>query len=286
MWTEERRSPRARGRFNLLLRHLVLIVVATLFVLPLVWMVTTSLREPGQPLPRSIDWVPDPIAWGNYPEVFDLIDFARFAVNSLLVAASAVPITVIVASWAGFALSQVSRRWRLRLTVLSFAVLMVPLSAVWLPRFILIKELGLIDHRTALVLPALTGTSPFYVMLFLWTFVRVPGEVYEAARLDGAGAFRIWAGVALPLARPAIVAVGVLTFVYYWSSFNEPLLYIQSSSNMTLPLGLHALLQLDRTNWPLLMAGAVMVTAPVVALFLVAQRAFLQEHRGGGWFGR
>ncbi|MEA2511915.1 MAG: hypothetical protein QOF33_2960 [Thermomicrobiales bacterium] len=268
------------------MRHLVLIAVATLFLLPLVWMVTTSLRQAGQPLPRSIDWIPQPIAWGNYPKVFDLIDFARFAANSLLVALSAVPLTVVTASWAGFALSQISQRWRLRLTVLSFATLMVPLAAVWLPRFILIKEVGLIDHRAALVVPALMGTSPFYVMLFLWTFVRVPGEVYEAARLDGAGAFRIWAGIALPLARPTTVAVAVLTFVYYWSSFNEPLFYIQSTSKMTLPLGLHALLQLDRTNWPILMAGAVMVTAPVVVLFIVAQRALSQEYRGGGWFGR
>lgn len=277
---------RLRRQVLRLLRHAVAIVVGVAFLLPVVWAVSSSLRETGQPSPRSLEWIPEPIAWDNYRAVFDLVPLHRYALNSLLVAAAAVLLTVVTASWAGFAMAQVSQRWRLRLTALSFAVLMVPLTAVWLPRFILFKEAGLIDKRLALVVPAMMGTSPFYALLFLWTFLRVPTEIYEAARLDGAGAWRIWGGIALPLARPTTVAVAVLTFAHYWSSFIEPLLYIRDAAKMTAPLGLQSLYQLDRTNWPLLMAGAVMVTAPVVLLFLLAQRSFLQEFRGQGWFGR
>lgn len=250
------------------------ITVSVGSILPLVWTVTLSLRTPGKPLPVRLEWLPNPPAWSNYPEVFQVIEFGRFALNSVLVVVMAVPLTIIVASWGGFALAQLSRRWRERIVVMAVGAMMIPLTALWLPRFMLVKEAGLIDTRAALVFPALFGTSPFFVLLFLWTFLRVPAGIFEAAQLDGAGAFRVWAGIAFPLARPTAVAVGVLAFVRYWSNFVEPLLYIQSTAKMTLPLGLQALLQLDRTNWPLLMAASVMVTAPVIAVFALVQRAF------------
>ncbi len=275
----------SRG-FRGLWRHAILLPISGLFLLPLVWMVTTSLRETGRPLSRTLEWIPQPIAWDNYPAVFEMLPLWRFAANSAFVAGIAVPVTMVVASWAGFAMAQLPQIWRLRLTALSFAALMVPLTAVWLTRFVLFQRAGLTDTPWALIAPAIMGTSPFYVLLFLWTFLRVPNEIYEAARLDGAGALRIWAGIAMPLARPTTLAVGVLAFVLYWSSFIDPLIFIQSTERQTLPFALQMLHQLDRSNWPLLMAGAVMVTAPVVIAFLLVQRAFLQEFRGQGWLGR
>jgi multiple sugar transport system permease protein len=145
---------------------------------------------------------------------------------------------------------------------------------------------GMINQRLALVVPALMGTSPLYVLLFAWTFLRVPREVYEAARLDGAGPYRVWAQIALPLARPASVAVGVLSFVHYWNSFVEPLLLMRTADAMTASQGLRALYSLDRTNWPVIMSGAILVMAPVVVVFVLAQRAFLQDARGRGILGQ
>jgi multiple sugar transport system permease protein len=277
-----------RWRRNALvgLRHLVIIPIVALFLLPLVWMITTSLRATGQPPPLRIDWVPNDPVWGNYGKVADIVDFWRFALNSLFVVTLAVPLTLLIASWAGFALSQLPQILRLRLTAVSFVALMTPLTAIWLTRFLIFKEVGLIDNRLALVVPAMMATSPFYVLLFMWTFLRVPSEIFDAARLDGAGAFRTWAGIAMPLATPTIMAVAVLSFAYHWSAFMEPLIYIQSTDKLTLQTGLKALATLDRTNWPVLMAGAVMVTAPVVLVFLLLQRAFLHEVRGSGWLGR
>jgi len=263
-----------------------LLPLIVLFLGPLFLLVTTSLRDTGTPLSRQLELWPGQPAWGNYPAVFALLNLWRNAANSLFVVALALPLTIIVASWAGFALAQLPQTWRLRLTALSFAALMVPLSAVWLTRFLLFKELGLIDSRFALIVPALGGTSPFFVLLFLWTFLRVPPELFEAAQLDGAGAARVWWEIALPLARPTIVAVGMLTFVSYWGNYVDPLLYLRSPDKMTLPYALQALHQLDATNWPILMAGAAMVTLPVLVVFLVAQRSFLQPSRGQGWIGR
>jgi multiple sugar transport system permease protein len=281
-----RRPFRWRRKIVLGIRHLIIIPIVALFLLPLVWMITTSLRATGQPPPLTIDWVPSDPVWENYGQVSDLVDFWRFALNSLFVVSLAVPLTVLIGSWAGFSLSQLPQLWRLRLTALSFVALMTPLTAIWLTRFLIYKEFGLIDNRLSLVVPALIATSPFYVLLFMWTFLRVPSEIFDAARLDGAGAFRTWAGIAMPLATPTIMAVAVLSFAYHWSAFIEPLIYIQSTDKLTLQTGLKALATLDRTNWPVLMAGAVMVTAPVVLVFLLMQRAFLREVRGSGWLGR
>ena len=290
MWTEHELLPAPIVRFRRSARATLWFVaglaIAVVFLLPLFWTVSVSLRGGGQPLPRTLELIPQPATFENYREVFNVVTFARFAANSLFVVLLAVPITVVVASMTGFAMAQISHRWRMRLTVLSFIALMVPLTAVWLPRFIIVKEVGLIDSRWSLVAPAFFGTSPFYVLLFVWTFVRIPNEIFEAARLDGAGLVRTWLGIAVPLARPTVLAVAVLSFVRYWSSFIEPLLYIQSTSKMTLPLGLQALLQLDRTNWPLLMAGAVMVTVPVILVFIWAQRSFLDDRLGPGRIGR
>jgi multiple sugar transport system permease protein len=273
----------ARGHAARRASHrLVATAVGLLFLLPLVWAILASLRETGGAIPRRIDWIPSPVAWRNYLAIFDVIDLRGFALSSVLVAALAVPITVVVASTAGFALAQLTARWRLRIAALSVLCLMVPLTAIWLPRFILFKEAGLINQRLALVVPALMGTSPLYVLLFAWTFLRVPHEVYEAAWLDGAGPFRMWAGIGLPLARPAIVAVAVLSFVHYWNSFVEPLLLIRTTDQMTASLGLRVLYSLDRTDWPLMMAGAVLVTAPVLLVFVFAQRAFQQNAQGRG----
>lgn len=267
--------------------HILTIVAAAVFVIPLIWMVAASLRQPGLAPPSQIEWIPNPVVLNNYWAVInDLIPFWQYLGNSLLVVAIAVPVTVITASWAGFAMAQIAPRPRAWLMFISFATLMVPVTALWLTRFFIYKWMGIFDTHWALIIPSIMGSTPFYVLLFYWTFVRVPAELYEAARLEGAGAFRIWAWIAMPLARPAITAVAVLAFVLYWSNFLDPLLYLNTQSRYTLPVGLQSLQQMQPTAYPLLMAGAVLITVPVIIMFVFAQKHFLQENRGAGWLGR
>lgn len=253
--------------YRTILRHGTLIFLAALFILPFVWMLSTSLRQPGLPPPRTIEWLPAPIAFGNYARIFDLAPLGRYTLNSLAVIALAVPLTVLTASWAGFALAQLPAEERVSLIRLAIVLLMVPFTAVWLGRFLLYKQLGLSNSLLAVVAPSLMGTSPFFILLFYWTFHRLPRELYAAARLDGAGALSIWRTVAFPLALPTAAGVAVLTFVLYWSDFTGPLLYLRSPLGYTLPVGLQLLQQLDRTNYPLLMAGSVVMVAPVLVVF-------------------
>lgn len=262
--------------------HVVALFVVALFVLPLVGVISWSLRQPGLPPPRSLEWLPDPIVWANYRRVFDLVPMLRYTRNSFLVVALAVPLTIVTASWAGLSMALLGPRIQKSLLLLAVLLRLVPVTALWLTRFVLFARLGLLDSLWALVIPALMGSSPFFVLLYYWTFRRVPRAVFESARLDGAGPLRLWARVALPLARPTTVTVAVLTFVLYWRDFITPLLYVRSEEFQTLPVGLRALQQVSRTDWPLLLAGAVVVTAPIVVIFLLAQRFFWPEDRVGG----
>ncbi len=262
-----------------LARHAAALAVAFVFLVPLAWIVSASLRTPGLPPPRTIEWLPNPPAWSNYLEVFKIIPLGRYALNSLVVASLAVVLTGLTASAAGLAMALARPRWQARLVLLCLALLLVPAGALWLPRFVLFTWLGLIDTYGALLAPALMGSSPLFVLLYYWTYRRLPAELFESAQLDGAGVLTVWWRLALPLSRATIVAVGILTFLMYWSDFINPLLFLKSPDLYTLPIGLQQLKQMDRINWPLLLAGAVVMTAPTLVLFLVVQRFFLGENK-------
>ena len=261
-------------------------LVAALFVLPLVFMVTGSLRKAGLAPPRTPELVPDPIVVGNYERAFELVDLGRYAANSLVVAAITVPLAVLVAALAGFAISQLSGRAAAGWIAASLAALMVPLTALLVPRFALFRTLGVTDTFVPLIAPALIGLSPFYVLVYYWSFRRIPREYYEACRLEGMTPFAVWRRLAMPLVRPVTAGLALLAFIFSWGNFLDPLIYLFDADLFTLPLGLRSLAQLDRTNYPLLLAGAVTATVPVVVAFAFAQRYFLHEHRGAGWLGR
>jgi multiple sugar transport system permease protein len=278
-------TPSKRPGYRTFAFHVLAISIALIFALPTLWVVAVSLRQPGMPPARTIEWLPNPIVWTNYIQVFELVPLGRYVFNSLLVAGLAVPLTLIIASWAAFAMAQLPPRLRYTLLALAVALRMVPITALWLTRFLVLKELHLIDTFAALLAPVWMGSSPFFVLIFYWSFRRIPPALIDSARLDGLGALGIWARIALPLARPAIVAVGVLTFVQYWSDFINPLLYLKSEQRYTLSVGLRMLQQLDATNWPLLMAGVVIMMLPIMGLFVLVQRAFLAEGRIAGVYG-
>lgn len=265
------------SRFTLGLQHAAGLALSLVFVLPLFWVVVASLRQPGLPPPTTVEWWPADAHWDNYLEVFRLVPLGRYIVNSLLVVAVAVPATLVTASAAGFGLSQLADLWQRRVFVVSVVLLMVPGMAVWLFRFHLLRWIGLQDTLWALIVPAFAASSPLFVLLFYWTFWRVPAEVYESARLDGAGVLTTWLRIAQPLAWPTTAGVVILTFVMYWSDFTNPVIYIYRPDRYTLPVGLQILKQMDPTNWPLLMAASVIMALPIILLFLLLQRLFLHD---------
>ena len=247
--------------------------VTAVFLLPLIWMLIAALHPVGRPLPQQLTFSLD-LTLANFSRVWKLVPLGRFTLNSLLVVLLAVPLTLVTSSWAGFSMAQLPTASQRRWIVLSLAVLMVPGVALWFSRFFLYKTLGWHDSVWALIAPAWMGSSPFFVLMFYRAFRRIPVVIYEAARLEGAGVLANWWQIGLPIVRPTAVGVALLSFILYWGDFISPLLYLRTESRYTLPVALQLLQQMSPSDWPLLMAAAVVATSIPVALFLLLQPYF------------
>lgn len=258
-------------------RHAPALLVSMLCLAPVVLMVSGSLRDPDQPPARFPELFPSPLATDNYARTFELVDIPRYAANSLIVAAIAVPLAVVIGSWAGFAMTRLRGRWPGVMVVVSLIALMVPLTALMVPRFALFRWLGVTGTYVPLIAPSLLGMSPFYVLIFYRAFRRIPAELFDAARLEGLSPFHVWWRIAMPLVRGATVTVAVLAFVVSWGNLLDPLVYITDERMFTLPVGMKSLALLDGYNFPLMLAGAVSATAPIVIVFIVAQRYLFKE---------
>lgn len=252
----------------------VRLLAAILFLLPILWMAAAALRPLGVPLPQKLTLFSAVPTLENFSRVWELVPIGRYTLNSLLVVLLAVPITVVTSSWAGYGMARLPRASQRRWVVLSLAVLMVPGIALWFTRFLIYKQLGWLDTIWALIAPAWMGTSPFYVLMFYRAFRRIPAAVYDAARIDGAGIVQTWRQVIMPMARPTALGVGLLSFVVYWGDFTSPLLYTDSEQLYTLPIALQLLQQMNRSEWSLLMAAAVMATFIPIILFILLQPYF------------
>jgi multiple sugar transport system permease protein len=270
---------------GLVLRHLPAALLAALFLLPLLVMVSGSLRPAGLPPPQGVEVIASSPTLDSYRRLPELVPLWTWLRNSTVVVALAVPITVLVASWAAFGMRLLPARLRRTAVLITLAVLLVPVTAVWTTRFAVFDAVSLVDTYGPLIAPAFAATTPFYVLVYLWSFTGLPESHLEAARLEGASSWRLWRAIAMPQARLATLAVAVLAFAVHWANFIDALLYIDSQSLYTLPLGLRLLQLLNPTDFPLLMAAAVIATVPPVAVFLLAQRLFyddpLRSLRGG-----
>jgi multiple sugar transport system permease protein len=213
----------------------------------------------------------------NYAAAFDVAGLSGKAVNSLVVVAVTVPAAVLVASAAGFGMARLPRRSRRVLAAVTIAAAMIPTTALLVGRFALFRSAGLTDTLVPLMVPALLGGSPFFVLLYVWSFRRIPAEIFDAARLEGMSEFGVYWRVAMPLVRPINAAIAVATAVMVWGAYLEPLVYLSEPRLFTLPMGVGVLAALDPTNQPLLLAAAVATMAPVVVVLLVVQRRFLAE---------
>lgn len=266
-----------------LLRQLLTLVAALLFLAPSIGLLLGSFWPAGTSI---VDLARNPFGFSatfdNYTTAVTLVPMGRFAFNSLRVLLIAVPLTLIVASWAAFAITQLRPRARAFLLQISIAALLAPPTALWLARFPIFRALGWIDTPLPLIAPALLGGSPLFVLIFYWSFRRLPQELFDAAHIDGADLWRIWWSVLLPASSGTVTGIAVLSALFFWSNFTDPLLYLRSEHEMTLPVGLRLLAQLDSTQWPVLLAGSVLLTAPVFVFAAIGLRRLDVKDIGRG----
>lgn len=258
-------------------RALTILVVTLMFLVPIAFLIVGSLRQPGLPPTPGFEWIPERLYPSNYELLPGLVPIWSYLKNSLIVVAVAVPVTVVIASLAGFAIATGTPRARRLLIAISAIAFCVPLSALWVPRFVIFRWMGLAGTLIPLMLPALMATTPFFVFIYALTYSRLPRSLYDAAQIEGLGVWATWRKVAWPLGRPATAAVVILAFIFHWSNFVDPLLYLSDEATYTLPLGLRILQTLDPTLHPIFLAGAALATLPALLAFAVVQRRFFDS---------
>jgi multiple sugar transport system permease protein len=261
---------------------LILVPLALVMVTPLAWMVMTSIQTPDEAR-RFPPALPSGIHWQNYVNAIQAAPFGRFFFNTALVTGAAVVGNLVLCSLAGYAFARFRFFGRDILFVILLATLMIPFQVVMIPIFLIMRELGLVDSLGALILPNLV--TPFGIFLMRQFFRTLPIELEEAARLDGCSRLRTLTRIVLPLSGPALATLAVITFLWNWNDFLWPLVVIQSEHNMTLQLGLSTFQGAHSTAWTLLMAGNVLAVVPMLLVFLLAQRQFIESIASAGVTG-
>jgi multiple sugar transport system permease protein len=274
----KRRGRRARFRvFGAgLSKHTVLIVLSAMFALPLVWMAGTSFKTAGQALQLPVVWWPHPFVWSNYPGLFAALPYFRFFWNTFLYAAITIVGVLISSSLVAYGFSRLRWPGRDWVFYVMLMTLILPFACTLIPLFVMYKNFGWIGTYLPLEVPTFFGSSVFSTFLLRQFFMTIPQSLSESARIDGANEFYIYSRIILPLAKPALASVILFQFVYCWNDYLGPLVYISNTNSYPLSLGLTLILGDYTTNWAWVMAGATAATAPIVILFFLTQRTFIQ----------
>jgi len=257
------------------LRVLVLIIVAAFMLLPLCWIVSTSLRMPKDSFKLPPSFFPTSFRIENYAEVFKLIPLAKYLRNSIMVTVPATLIQSAVSSSAAYAFARMRFRGSNALLLLLLSGMMIPVQATVVPLYILYSKVGLVDTRLAIILPLLI--NPLGIFIIKQQMQAIPKSYDEAAIIDGASRFKIFTRIILPMSKSSIIVVAMLTFVSSWNDFFRPLIFITSSDKMTLPIGMTVLNSLSRTSSiSVILAGVVVSSLPLVLVFIWGKRYLIQ----------
>lgn len=257
-----------------IIKYAFLIGLSCIFIMPLVWMVSTSLKPNEGLFVWPIDWIPDEPQWENYQEVFAVVDFTQYIKNTLITATLPVVGTLIVTPMVAYSISMIPWSGAKIIFPIILATMMIPGQVTQIPMYITWSKLGFINTYVPLILPYFVGT-PYYIYLMRQFMKSLPTSLVEAARIDGANDLRILTQIIYPLCLPVLTTVGVLVFIACWNDLNGPLIYLQDSSKYTIAVGLKSFMLAAKTDWELLMAANTIFTVPLIVIFFLAQKQFL-----------
>jgi multiple sugar transport system permease protein len=266
--------------------HVVLAVGAFTMILPFLWMVSTSLKPESEIFRFPPVWIPGEWRWENYREAMQAASFGRYFINTIIYAGAVTISNLLFCSMAAYAFARLQFRGRNVLFILVLGTMMIPAQVTMVPVFIMLKHWplvggndilgagghGLLNSYPGLVLPMAVGA--FGIFLLRQFFMTLPRELEDAARIDGCSEAGIYWRIILPLSKPALATLGIFTFTAAWNEFRWPLLIMSKDSMKTLQVGLQVFQTQYTTSWDLLMAGTVVVTIPVLLIFLIGQRYF------------
>jgi ABC-type glycerol-3-phosphate transport system permease component len=278
-------SPFLRRLRDEWLAHLVLIFACAIIIMPLAWMVLTALKTHEQVFSQPPWWIPPhPVPMDNIRNVFARIDFGRYLLNSVVVATAITLLDLFFSTLAGYALAKYEFPGKRIIFAMIIMTMMVPFIVIVIPQYILVRDLGWLDSYQGLIVPF--AISSFGIFLMRQALAGTPDEFIDAARIDGAGEWRILFQIVVPMHVPALVSLAILRFLGEWDSLLWPLVATNSAQMRTMSLGM-ALMQDDRygTDLPTLMAAATMALAPVVIVYVFLQRYFIKSVSASGLKG-
>lgn len=259
-----------------IVQHAVLSALALTMIIPFIWMFSSSLKAKEYILQNPPQLIPDPVNFGSYSDLFDMMPMERMFFNSVFVAVMGTSGQVLFSAMAAYAFARMQWRGRNTVFVLYLATMMVPSQVTLIPQFILIRQLGWVNSYQGLILPGIF--SAFGTFLLRQFFLTLPRDLEEAAFIDGANRFTIFWRIILPLSKPALGTLAVFSFMGLWNAYLWPLFVARQETFMTLPVGLANLQGGPRalTEWNLVMAGAVITVLPILLVYLFAQKSFVR----------
>ena len=289
-WGPPPKRRRRRFRPTRPLRYLALTVIAILFMAPFAYMVSASFQPLSQMFRLPPNWIPDDPTIANYAGFFGSgRDIGRWVINSLFVSTTNTTIILFFSSLIAYTFAKRTFPGRDFLFLLGLSTLMLPTEVTLIPNYVIMRSFpllggiditgqggqGMIDSYLGLIVPNLASVFAIF-LLRQYMKSAIPDELIDAARIDGAGHFRIYWRVVLPLCKPALAAVAIFTFQFFWGDLLGPLIIISSADHYTLPLGLTTFVLPNRSAWDLIMAGSVLATIPLIIIFFIFQRQFVR----------
>ena len=249
--------------------------VALLFLIPFLWMLSSSLKPNYQIFEVPPRWIPNPPRWENYVEALTILPFPLYIRNTAIITLLTIAGHLLSCTVIAYAFARLRAPGRDFLFVVMLATMMLPYPVTMVPLYVLFNRLGWINTFLPLVVPAYLGI-PFYIFLMRQFFLTIPRDFEDAARIDGANTLQIIGRIMLPMAMPALATVIIFTFQATWNDFLAPLIYLQRPELYTVTLGLQFFRSTYTTNWAYLMAASLVTTLPVIVVFFAAQRYFIE----------
>ncbi|AGK98482.1 carbohydrate ABC transporter permease [Clostridium pasteurianum] len=264
--------------------YVLLIIGGIIMLVPFIWMILTSFKTLEETFSLNVTLLPKHFILDNYKQVWSLLPFGRFFINSFVVSFCVTIGQIILCSLSAYAFARLEFPGRDKLFLLYLAALMIPSQVMLVPSFIIVKYLHLTDNLAGVIIPQLF--SVFGTFLLRQFFLSIPKEIEEAARIDGCGFFGTYLRIILPMSKSALTILGLFAFMSSWNSFLWPLIVLNKESNYTVPIGLVTFQGQFTTNWPIMMAAACQSMIPVIIVYIFAQKYLIEGISLTGFGGR
>lgn len=258
------------------LTYIVLTIGGVVFLLPFFWMFRSSLMEQSQIFEMPPVWLPNPMRWENFTEALSVLPFSKFLANTLIIVTFSIAGVLLTSSISAYSFARMRWPGRDKMFALILSSMMMPYYVTLIPTFLGWKIFGAIGTNLPLIIPTWFGGGAFYIFLLRQFYLTIPKELDEAAFVDGAGYFRIFAQIILPLTKPAMIVIVLFAFLGFWNDYLAPIIYLSDESQYTLTLGLALFTGMYNAQWNLMMAASAAVAMPAIIVFLIGQKYFIE----------